>query len=337
MNISTEEAEKKYGTQLPPSLIEETKEILDEEEKTLTIRNPDLKSPEQIASELAEDVAPGPDEDEVIPDVLPEKVRDYEHMYNVLDGKYKKDLGDLGQKVDGLGENLRLSQETIFNQNELIRSIKATPPVKPEEVPAPPPKVTKVDIDELVEEESIQLGEKVNTLIDEIEELKSQSAETAGKMETTERVVQSTAQTAAEQAWKDHLDKLTAIPNYGPINDDPKFQEWLGDVGLENLRGKHNAMDSEAIKKTVETFVRVTGWESSDSDQIITEGLESQVVPESGAAGQGLKPKQKTGKVTDAMYNKATVDFTAGRITEDEWERVSLGYSKTKQEEMKGK
>jgi hypothetical protein len=302
--------------------------------------------------------APGDQSDHdlpVTPD--PEPVADgdvdWEHKFSVLKGKYE---ADAKTKVDLEAENKSLV-ELSENQGQVlaaqaqaaIQAKTAEPAVPAVEAPQVP-SIDALDVTDFTSygDEIEALVTRVNMLSDLIKGLIDSGGVKGVDPKRLDRLEQ-TVQVTAEEKYFTELD--AAIPNWREIDNSAEWKKWLntqdgvslyrlGDM-LRNASSNYRHLQVIAIFKKfaaendvdlgvvsdkptdpVET-VKTVG-ESNIIDETDKDPLAKQSMPDQTVAGGEVKAKPEF--PTKDEYQKAVKDYTAKKITIDQFNEIANRY-----------
>lgn len=224
-----------------------------------------------------------------------------EHKYRTIQGKYDVEVPDLHRKV---------------------RELETAPP-------APPP--TEETIEAVNEEDFEDYGPEVKALAGTVNKLvkKLSDSETTIKRLTSDvgATVQKTQLTEAERFWGT-LD--SQVPDWKPLNDSPKFHEWLGQIdpftGVERqalLRDAQRKLDPVRVASFFKLFKKEAGIKDTVPDR--HKSLERQVdLPRrrSGAPPASVSQgKTYTRKEWDAELKNLDKKKQQGHITAQVFEK----------------
>lgn len=146
---------------------------------------------------------------------------DWEQKFKTLQGKYNKEVGQMG-------DDLRVMRETMATQSAALAALQAAPPtVEKEADPAPEPEaaITETEVndfgpdllDVVGRKAMITLQPMINTIMERLQKLES----------GVSTVEQTTLKTAQEKVY-DALDKWsTANTDWQVINSSDEFKAWL--------------------------------------------------------------------------------------------------------------
>ena len=309
------------------------------------------QAPEPAPKDPTEPVAP------VAPVVLdPEPIADgdvdWEHKFNVLKGKYE---ADAKTKVELEADNKSLVELSENQGQVLAAQAQAAIQAKNAEPAAPAveaPQVPSIDALDVTDftsygDEIEALATRVNMLSDLIRSLIESGGVKGVDPKRLDRLEQ-TVQVTAEEKYFQELDD--AIPNWREIDNSAAFKKWLntqdgvslyrhGDM-LRNAASNYRYLQVIAIFKKFaaenETDLGIvpdnpaepaktvkTVGESNIIDETI-DPLASQSMPDQTVAGGELKAKPEF--PTKEEYQKAVKDYTAKKITIDDFNVVANRY-----------
>lgn len=283
------------------------------------------KEGETPAPEESSSIANKTDQGSPEPGQRPE---DFEQKYRVLQGKYDTEISQLR-------DELKKATQTITNLNSIISSVQQ-PKAEAEQGPQPsqqPEAELKMEDFEGYGTEMSSLVNLVNTQAKEIRDLKAH----------LNQVNESVSETK-EGRFFSELTKT--VPDWEQINKDPRWIEWLGEedplYGVSRqalLNDAQQKLDIKRVTAFFNTFKRafnaetpkVEGPSSNPPGQPARkQQLEGQIVPEVGRApteAPVVAGQQPT--VTREQFNKAVKDYQTGRITEEEFAKISNGFQQS--------
>jgi len=259
----------------------------------------------------------------------------FEQKYKVLQGKFDKQMGDLNQRVTELSGNLQRANETIYNQNQLILSMQAEKAATPAQPQLPEePEFPSLDFnDDSYTEEEVQIAKTVNSMANVIKDLRSQVKGLEGQLGTRIDMVQQTVEQANREALHNQITAL--CPHWQTVNELQEFISWMGEINLGRLQDAYRKGNAPEVSKYFNKWIKATGWTPQGQAQpglVTTTGMENQIVPDTVSTGSGVVPSQQAGRVTETEYQKALQDRIKGRINDEQFNKIVLGYQKTIQE-----
>ena len=234
----------------------------------------------------------------------------WEHKYKVLDGMFKAELAKRDSKIEELSS-------TVQHLTKLLEE-------KPEEEEEPA--ATALDPEEFegYGDEMLDMVKTVNELVEQNQKLKAENAKLIGHVEQVGKTV---VQTNEEK----FVDGLTAaVKDWRIVNKDSGWLAWLDNpdplTGIRRqaiLDDAYSKFDVKRVAKLFETFKKETGWVEKE-----VPGIENEVVPDTAAAPSSATPPDE-GKVTPAEFAQASKDFTMGRITQEEYRKITENFQKS--------
>ena len=262
---------------------------------------------------------------------------DWEQKYKVLQGKYNAevtaDVASLREQVNSLvDENQRISQNlqsaagTIDNLNSIIAS-------KPDEVVGHESNTEVSSVDKpsgVIDPNDFEVyGEEMVSLVDKFNEQ-------AKTIELLQSSTQGLSQQQSKSAEKDFYKQLAVgVPEWESINTNPGFLKWLGDIDpasgatrMDLLQRHYNNLNIQGVEHFFKTWVSLNTApeapaKTKDADK---GGQGGQVMPSN--SGAGYKPKE-TVKITRKEMAQASVDFSRGSITSDQYTKISTAFQES--------
>lgn len=270
--------------------------------------------PEKKEKEKKPEQAPAPS---------PEPV-DWENRYKALKGNYDRDISDLRGRLDK-------ANTTIENLNSLIVQMGQEKP-KPEKEPETEKPGGQVPSDAAMKglnpsdfegygDEMIAMVKVVNEQAGLIQKLKEQIGNTENRITETD-----------QDRFFSNLAK--AIPDWEKVNTDTRWLAWLAEadpmsgvqrqVLLDNARDQ---FDAQRAARIFNAFKQDVGWKPEETPQPQPESspLEEQVAMETGP--ETPAPQERKG-ITREIYQKAVNDKIQGRITDEEFEKISNDFQR---------
>jgi len=267
----------------------------------------------------------------------------WQHKYQVIAGKYNAEtaamrtqIQDLQNTVRGVAsENERLREALKGNNGTGEKPVQPKAATPQEQAPKPGDlESLNPDDFEGWGDEMIRMVELNNRLIKRIESLEGQ---TKTVIQQSERVQKDLVAEKDAKFWRD-LTML--VPNWKQINGDPengnsgadeRWIPWLQDLGglhQRELRAAQQAMDAARVADVFKGFLAHVGGKAPVPTQ------EQQVVPQQTRPAQFFEPPEAgvSVRVVDdgnrpvvhpSDFKRASEDRVAGRITEDEYQRIT--------------
>ncbi len=250
-------------------------------------------SKEAIPPEVEDD----PEVDE-IEEVKEEPKIDWEHRYNVLQGKYNAEVPRLNQELQSLKDQYRETQQKV---EDLSRK------------PEPTYDLNNIR-DELGDDTANALSSQQQT----IDALRQQIEELKGHLTQ----VGTNQQTSAEQSFYITLEQL--VPDWKKVNTQAKFIDWLQVEDEFSGRTRQELLDTAARNldaRRVASFF--TGWKRSNPK---TQNIESVASPNTSKANRSVQEKQT---YTRGEVKQFYDDVARGKYRHDEEKRKKLDFEYT--------
>lgn len=185
---------------------------------------------------------------------------DFQHKYQVLQGKYNKEVPRLQQENRELASTLQELRQRLTNTETLLASLK-----QQGEAPKQEPKKPLIS-----EKEIEEFGPDLVDLMRRVAQMTAEEQLAAFGKQLTPRFQQleQRASTAANSVAKSERQKLLdslgdAVPNWQQMNTDPEFLGWLDQRDPfsrvkrgELLRDAYEANDSESVIAFFQSFQR---------------------------------------------------------------------------------
>uniref|UniRef100_A0A6M3XS52 Uncharacterized protein n=1 Tax=viral metagenome TaxID=1070528 RepID=A0A6M3XS52_9ZZZZ len=297
---------------------EPEKETLPEEEPEVT--------PEEVKKVPVEETVPSKED----------TVEYWKHKYNTLHGMYK---AEVRKESDGLRQEIDKQNKVIASLNDIVvtfqtereKSPKKEDEVKKEEVKPVSSTLKEEDFQDYGDE-MLAMVKTVNNLIDENEKLKVQ-------LGTVGQTVQKTTQTVQGESERRFFSELSGMAsNWQSLNNDVGFNEWLdlqaepseleagdtfGNTRRKLLEGAFYGQNAKRVAKFFNDYKPSS--KSSKGTPIDPGSLEDQALPEGSGAGEPIK---KGSTVTPEQLAKASLDYTQGRITEEQYDKIANAYQR---------
>jgi len=299
------------------------------EQEILPEKEPEEK-PEDVIREM-------PPVEETVPPKGEDNVDYWKHKYATLHGMYK---AEVRKESDGLRQEIDKQNKVISSLNDIVVTFQnerekfLTPKkeeVKKDEGKPISSKLKEEDFEDY-EGEMVTLVKTVNKLIDENESLKVQ-------LGTVGQTVQQATQTVQKSAQDSFFSALTgAASDWQSLNNNIEFNSWLdltaGSSELESgdtlgqtrrqiLEAAFYGQNAKRVAKFFNDYKPSS--KSSRGTPLATGSLEDQALPEGSGAGEPIKAGSP---VTTEQLAKASMDFTQGRITEEQFDKISNAYQK---------
>ena len=312
-----EALQKGLASATPVDLVSDIPKVVNVNPQTEFVSADPGSPPGQIAKPVEVPVAPQPQADT------------WEHKYNVLQGKYNRELTELHAQLES-------QAGTIANLNSLIVSLnsRAPGPVAEPSFQVGQPQSGQVDLDP---ESFAGYGAE---MIDLVNLVKSQSAELSRLKGETNSLSERQVKTEAE-TYYEALD--LAVKDWRSLNKDVNFLAWLREPdGLsdisrqEHMTAAHNALNSAGVAKY---FLAYKANGNLTPNPITTntaprpkgQGLLNQVVPfDTGVRTEITQPEAvQQVVVTRAQFTQAVSDKTKGKITDAQFKVISDNFQRS--------
>jgi hypothetical protein len=261
-----------------------------------------------------------------------------------LEGKYNAETARLNTA-------LQASQNIIEQQEALIKRMQAGGDAGGGDADSDIPKLNPDEFSSygsemeglvaLVNKQSLEIKRLVGLINSQGTGTQGGAEDRIKKVEDTMRNLGQTVHMSAKQTYYQALDNGIRDANNQPewerINRDPKFAQWLASeepmTGIQRkaiLLKANQDLNADRVISIFNEFKRSQGA-AMPSNAGGTNALESQVVPDSAAGGDGddSASSDKKGLVNTEMLNKAKNDFVKGQITEAEFDKVAADYQRS--------
>lgn len=319
---------------------EEPKE--EPEELTKEPQEEPEEEPEEPAEEPGESVEPQDTEEPEKPESTgePEKGKTpgcscgFEHKYNVLKGKYDKEVPRLHKETKRLRGILEDNQsifqsltdeiKKLKNENESLQSSGAK--IADEGGAAPVS-------DELNPEEYEPYGDEIVKLVKAV---KAQKGADTNRIKELEDEVKSLRQGTSKNEVEAYVDRLTdAVPEWEDINRDPDFIEWTNETYIPYTNITVNAMLNEANrqldhKQVIKIFRSFLDEKKGKPEPTREPEKKRQtrlkkedyvVPPQKPDARQPAEPTREQ-TYSAAQVQKAANEYARGRLSEEEFNAI---------------
>lgn len=258
--------------------------------------------------------------------------------YTALKGKYDAEVPRMAEELSDLRESMRRQQSTI---DTLLKNVDQggnnTPPEK-EVIDEPGVAATHSKGFQKVNKENFAgYGEEVLGLVDTVNAQSKMIQDLQGKFGTVESTVEMTKKNA-------FLADLTRLcPDWEALNEDKGFLKWLDEKETPRSRETRiQLLDYYVEKQNVpqvaslfNDYITETRWTKGSSRGAIKAAsqLEGEIVPAPDVAHDASREEasKRLGfqVVTKEQLTKATRDRVAGKITEEEYNKISDNYQRT--------
>jgi hypothetical protein len=253
----------------------------------------------------------------------------FEHKYNVLKGKYDKEIGD----VRGQMAELQLSFERQTKIIEDLNSKKIDPPSAADA----DTKVGDLDPEDFEGwgkemKDMVVMVNRLNAVIRDQSEIinglktgtpnaQAQDGDMSQRVETIE---QEMGKTRADR-YTQSLDG-TIKGDWRSINKDPKFISWLNVVDpisgvprMQFLQAAAQELRGEQVSSIFNQYIEAAGIVQTVPTSFVDD------IPAGGGGGEPIVDGQ-TVRLTAADIQKAQQDHIQGRITEAEYDKIYSDY-----------
>lgn len=288
------------------------------------------------------------------PDKKPVTPVNFEHEYQVLKGKYDKEIPRLNDSIKGLETRLATSQETIANLNELVLSLsKPTTEQKPEgdvvgsgeEGKLAVGTIAKLNPDDFdgYGAEMVDVVNMLNAVIDENVRLSKSMTDTSDLRQTVEEVKTLQADDAATRFFAALADPQTGVPTWQTINNEPWWKEWLGEQdplsGIKRqalLDDAQNSYDASRVVNLLKQAMKDYGYtEDNGGGRPVDGDLGDEIVPDGSVGSEGTALDSFV-PVTDKDLEEAKMLKIRGKITMDQFKDITRRYVLTNQQLQQG-
>jgi len=241
------------------------------------------KRSEDLMKQHAEGKGPGkapdkPQDPQPTVEDLTKKLTDLQSKFDVLQGKYNKEIKDADpkdlQRLVSENSNLRKQnrdlQQAMQANQDLVKEVRAELE-KSKSTAAEAP----IDLNQILSEEdrahldSEDLGGKTleillklvkaaggSELAGEIKKLSTQVENTTKRIDETEKRVNRTEETTTQISLE------SVVPDINTINADPRFHKWLDDtLRRDALQNALREGDFKSVKYGISLFKKEVGWD----------------------------------------------------------------------------
>jgi hypothetical protein len=267
--------------------------------------------------------APDPPAPEVAPVINDGSGNDgqWEHKYNVLQGKYNKEVPELTSMVTDL-------KAQMDRQDTVIQGLNSQ---HSEQAPQ------KVDIADLNPEDFQGWGDEMKTMVTTVNKLKAIISDQATVIAGFNGQPAAQAAAKVDDALQGRVENLESNANdtrittyikylddnikgkWRVMNKNAKFIQWLDVIDPVSMQSRKAALTAAATNlrgaQVASIFNLYISENGGDAGVIIADELPAG----SGDGGGNLTPKVET---TQADVTKAQSDFVKGRITEIEFDKI---------------
>lgn len=302
------------------------KVVQDQADKSAKIMEEINKNPEEIVEGIP--VEDKPLEAPIEPEVKKEEVieeapkEDYEQKYKTLKGKYDRE-------IPALQEELERVRGTVDNLNALIVELNTGKKIGTEEPVKEKPAIKAVNPADFEDygDEVVGLANTVNTLLGELDDIKTKF----GDVQNDVGSVKNTVAKTAEEKFEDALTQL--VPDWKTKDKDMGWKQWLSEAdefsGIERqqlLMTAYGKRDAKSVANFFNTYFKKDDEPKPEHKE--EHPLEEQVIPKSISASTDNLPKGEM--VTDTQYQNAIARARAGKISSVEFDKITRNYMKSK-------
>ena len=262
----------------------------------------------------------------------------WEHKYNVLKGKYDKEIGD----VRGQMAELQLSFE---RQTKIIEDLnsKQSAPTSAPNTEAGTGDLDPEDFEGWGKEmkDMVTMVNRLNAVIRDQSEIIS-GLKTGAPAQAQDGDMSQRVDSIEQEMGKTRADRYTQTldgtikGDWRGINKDPKFISWLNVVDpisgvprMAHLQSAAQELRGDQVSSIFNQYIEVAG---------ITPTAPVSFVDEIPVGGGGGEPRVEGGivRLTEADISKAQQDHIQGRITEAEYDKIFSDYQKELRRQRKG-
>lgn len=262
----------------------------------------------------------------------------WEHKYNVLKGKYDKEIGD----VRGQMSELQLSFE---RQAKIIEDLNSKQIVPPSAADADS-KVGDLDPEDFEGwgkemKDMVTMVNRLNAVIRDQSEIINGLKTGAPQGEAQGGEISQRVESIEQEMGKTRADRYTQSldgtikGDWRAINKDPKFISWLNIVDpisgvprMQHLQAFAQELRGDQVSSIFNQYIEAAG---------IVQTVPTSFVDDIPAGGGGGEPNLGEAKVrlTAADISKAQQDHIQGRITEAEYDKIYSDYQKELRRQQK--
>jgi hypothetical protein len=259
--------------------------------------------------------------------------------YNSLKGKYDAEVPRLSEQVSELLETSRRQQATIDTLLKTVDQAGDGGDRAPREVINEPGKAATHSrgFSKVSREDFSGYGDEVLSLVDAVNAQGQIIQDLTGKLGTVENRVQTTT----KNTFLGELGRIS--PNWQKLNTDKGFLRWLDEKETPRSRETRiqlfdhyvDQQDAPQVASFFNDYITETRWKPDDAGKRAiggTSGMEEEIVPASDVAfdtsGEASK-RLGFAIITRDQLAKATRDRVGGRITEEEFNKISDNYQRT--------
>jgi hypothetical protein len=259
----------------------------------------------------------------------------FEHKYNVLKGKYDKEVGDLRGLVTDLKTQME-RQEIVIQGLNSQHSEQA--PIKP------------VDMADLNPEDFQGWGDEMKTMVSTVNRLKAvvqdqntiiagytgqpapaattDESELQGRVESLESEVNDGRITSYIKYLDDNIKG-----DWRALNKDARFNAWLAVNDPISMAPRKGALTSAAENLRGSQVASIFNLYIADNGNTAGVTIADELPLSSGDGGGDLTP---TVTLTQADIAKAQQDFVQGRMTEENFDKLYSQYQSTLRRQKTG-
>lgn len=267
---------------------------------------------------------------------------DESHRYKTLQGIFNKYKTDSEAKIARLEDMIESQKFTISNLNTMLAQRPAQAPTGDDggtQAPAQQPgKLQRLNLDDFdgYGEEMLQMVNMNNALMDKIEELTQNQGHLSESVATAQ---ESSLKTRVKEFEKAMATKVH--PRWQELNRDALFIDWL-DNDPELRRRINDAgsnLDLDKASRIFNLFIRETGYQFDETPPANENlgSLENMQEPDMGGGSDTPPGTDSFKPVTHKEFETASRQMALGRMSQKDYDRISLNYQKTLQRARQGR
>ena len=250
----------------------------------------------------------------------------WEHKYNVLQGKYNKEISGLKDLVDDLRSQME-------RQDVVIQGLNSQ-----QSVAAP----KSIDLDDLNPEDFQGWGDEMKVMVTTVNKLKSiisdqnqiisglkgQTAQTPVKDDGLASRIENLESEANEGRIVSYLKYLddNIKGDWRKLNVNPKFISWLAIIDPISMKTRKEALGVAAQNLRGSQVASIFNLYITENGNSAGVSVADELPSGGGDGGGDFTPKAT---LTSADVHKAQSDFVKGRITEEEFDKIYSSYQST--------
>ena len=248
----------------------------------------------------------------------------WEHKYNVLQGKYNKEIGGLKELVDDLRSQME-------RQDVVIQGLNSQ-----QSVAAP----KSIDLDDLDPEDFQGWGDEMKAMVTTVNKLKGiisdQNQVIAGLKGVKSQPADSGLASRVENLETEANDgRIAAYLKYlddnikgdwRKLNVNPRFISWLAVVDPISMKPRKEALGLAAQNLRGSQVASIFNLYITENGSNAGVSIADELPLGGGDGGGDFTP---TATLTAADVHKAQSDFVKGRITEEEFDKIYSKYQST--------